>query len=103
VPVYSDAITCHPESLKTTVIGPDEIHLYKSNDHHRNFLDCVKSRARTAAPAEIGHRSVSICHLGNIAMQLKAKLHWDPEQERFTNSGEANRMLARPMRGPWHL
>jgi len=103
VPVYSDEITCHPESLKTSVIGPDEIHLYKSNDHHRNFLDCIKSRARMAAPAEIGHRSVSICHLGNIAMRLKAKLHWDPAAERFTNSDEANRMLSKPMRGPWHL
>lgn len=103
VPVYSDEITCHPESLKTSVIGPDEIHLYKSNDHHRNFLDCIKTRKVTAAPVEIGHRSVSICHLGNIAMRLKAKLHWDPAQERFSNSDEANRMLARPMRGPWHL
>jgi predicted dehydrogenase len=103
LPVYSDEITCHPESLKTAVIGPDEIHLHVSNDHHRNFLDCIKSRARTAAPAEIGHRSVSICHLGNIAMRLKAKLRWDPDTEHFTNSDEANRMLARPMRGPWHL
>jgi len=103
LPVYSDEITCHPESLKTAVIGPNEIHLHESNDHHRNFLDCIKSRARTAAPAEIGHRSVSICHLGNIAMRLKAKLRWDPSAERFTNSDEANQMLARPMRGPWHL
>jgi hypothetical protein len=85
------------------VIGPDEVHLYQSNDHHRNFLDCIKSRGLTAAPAEIGHRSVSICHLGNIAMQLGAKLNWDPVAERFTNSNEANQMLARPMRGPWHL
>jgi predicted dehydrogenase len=103
VPTYSSRITCQPESLKTSVIGPDEIHLYKSNDHHRNFIDCIKTRARTAAPAEIGHRSVSICHLGNIAMRLQAKLHWDPTTERFTDSDEANRMLSRSMRSPWCL
>lgn len=103
MPVYSNQFTCHPESLKTTVIGPDEIHLYESNDHHRNFIDCIKNRGQTAAPVEVGHRSVSICHLGNIAMRLKQKLRWDPGAERFTNSDEANQMLSRPMRGPWRL
>jgi len=96
-------LTCQPESLKTSVIGPDEIHLYKSNDHHRNFIDCIKTRDRTAAPVEIGHRSVTICHLGNIAMILKRKLRWDPDNERFIDNDEANRMLARAMRNPWRL
>ena len=95
--------TCSPESLKTTVIGADEIHLYESNDHHRNFIDCIKSRQRPAAPVEIGHRSTTICHLGNIAMKLRRKLHWDPVAERFTDSEEANQMLSKPMRSPWHL
>jgi len=103
IPPYSTDWTCYPESLKTTVIGPDEIHLYKSNDHHRNFIDCIKSRRPTAAPAEIGHRSTSICQLGNIAMRLGRKLNWDPTAERFTDSDEANQMLSRPMRSPWHL
>jgi predicted dehydrogenase len=103
MPTYSNDWTCYPESLKTTVIGPDEIRLYKSNDHHRNFIDCIKSRRPTAAPAEIGHRSTSICQLGNIAMQLGRKLHWDPTAERFTDSEEANQMLAKPLRSPWHL
>jgi predicted dehydrogenase len=92
-----------PESLKTTVIGANEIHLYESNDHHRNFVDCIKSRQPTAAPVEIGHRSTSICHLGNIAMRLGRRLHWDPVVERFTDSDEANQMLSKPMRAPWHL
>jgi predicted dehydrogenase len=95
--------TCAPESLKTTVIGANEIHLYQSNDHHRNFIDCIKTRQPTAAPAEVGHRSTSICHLGNIAMRLQRRLHWDPVRERFTDGDEANQMLAKPMRSPWHL
>jgi predicted dehydrogenase len=103
IQVQNNEITCHPELLKTAVIGPDEVHLYKSNDHHRNFIDCIKSREPTAAPVEIGHRSVTICHLGNIAMRLQRKLHWDPAAERFTDCDEANRMLAKPMRSPWRL
>ncbi len=96
-------ITCHPESLRTSVIGPNEIHLYQSNEHHRNLIDCIKTRQPTAAPVEVGHRTASICHLGNIAMTLKQKLAWDPVAERVTNSDEANRMLSKPMHGPWHL
>ncbi|MHC4565130.1 MAG: gfo/Idh/MocA family oxidoreductase, partial [Planctomycetota bacterium] len=96
-------LTCSPDSLKTSVIGPNEIHLYKSDNHHRNFLDCVKTHQDTAAPVEVGHRSVSVCHLGNIAMALKRRLQWDPKGERFVNDDAANRMLARAMRSPWHL
>jgi predicted dehydrogenase len=95
--------TYNPDSLQASVIRPDEIHLYKSDDHHRNFIDCVKTRKETAAPAEVGHRSVTICHLGNIAMTLKRKLRWDPENERFIDNDEANRMLSRSMRSPWYL
>ena len=103
IDVRDDKWTGSPESLKTTVIGANEIHLYKSDEHHRNFIDCIKSRQPTAAPAEVGHRSTSICHLGNIAMRLGRKLHWDPVAERFTDCDEANGMLSKPMRSPWHL
>lgn len=105
-----------PESLKTSTIGPDEIHLPRSNpsrteessrnhipDHVRNFLDAVKSRQDPVAPVEIGHRSATVCHLGNIAMRLKRKLRWDPAREQFPDDAEANRVLTRPMRSPWHL
>ena len=96
-------LTSSPESVKDSTIGPDEIHLYKSKDHHRNLIDCIKTRGRTAAPVEVGHRSTSICHLGNIAMMLKRKLRWDPDNELFIDSEEANRMLSRSMRSPWRL
>jgi hypothetical protein len=72
-------------------------------DHVRNFLDCVKSRREPIAPVELGHRTASVCHLGNIAIRLMRKLRWDPQQERFAGDDEANAMLARPMRAPWHL
>jgi len=93
----------HPESLARSVIGPDEIHLYESSNHQRNFLDCIKSRREPAAPVETGHRSATVCHLGNIAMLLGRKLRWDPVKERFLNDDEANRLLDRPRRAPWRI
>jgi len=96
-------IDAEPKSLLTSKIGPDEIHLYNSNDHKQNFLDCIKSRKDTICTAEIGHRSSSVCHLGNIAMLLDRKLKWDPKTERFINDSAANRMLAHGMRAPWRL
>jgi len=96
-------IDAHPKSLLNSVIGPNEIHLYESSDHKGNFLDCIRSRSRTVSPAEIAQRSVSVGHLGVIAITLGRKLKWDPRNERFINDSEANRLLSRPMRSPWHL
>jgi predicted dehydrogenase len=78
---------------------------HSGGDHVRNFLDCVKSRDEPAAPIEVGHRSASICHLGNISLKLKTKLKWDPEAERFEGdrSDEANRLLSREQRSPWKI
>ncbi|MCK4293558.1 MAG: Gfo/Idh/MocA family oxidoreductase [Planctomycetes bacterium] len=97
------SLRTNPESLKDTVIGPNEIHLPKSSDHKRNFLDCIKSGRDPIAPVEVGHRSASVCHLANIAMKLKRKLAWDPDREHFINDDEANRLLNKPLRAPWHL
>ncbi len=88
-------------AILESVIGKDEIHLYKSDDHYRNFIDCVYSRDEPIAPVEVAHRSITIAHLGNIAMILKQDLEWDPENEKFVNNENANRMLQRPMRAPW--
>ncbi len=96
-------IDAEPKSLLTSTIGPNDIQLYKSSHHKGNFLDCVKSRAETIAPVEVAHRSCTVCLLGEIAMRLGRKFKWDPGKERFTNDDQANRMLARTMRSPWHL
>jgi predicted dehydrogenase len=85
------------------VVGPNEIRLYESKDHHQNFLDCVKSRQKTIAPIEIAHRSISVGFLGEIAMLVGRKLRWDPDKEQFVNDDTASRMLRRSMRAPWHI
>lgn len=92
-----------PKSILDSVIRPNEIHLYESNDHIGNFIDCVKSRSQTVAPAEVAHHSIMVGHLGVIAIKMGRKLNWDPKKERFINDEKADRLLSRPMRSPWHL
>ena len=102
--VNRGAIETDPESLVSTKIGLEEVHLYKSDDHFRNFIDCVLSREPTAAPLEVAHRSITICHLGNIAMRLgRETLRWDPRTERIIGDDEAAAMLRRPYRDTWTL
>ncbi len=84
-------------------IGPEEIQVYKSDDHWQNFLDCVKSRKETVTPAEVALRSISVALIGEIAMLTGKKLDWDPKKEKFTNNDYANRLLKKPYRGPWKL
>jgi len=85
------------------VIGENEIHLYKSDDHIGNFLECVKSRKETVAPVEIAHRSISIGLLGEIAMTTGQKINWDPAKEEIIGNPIACRLLSRPYRQPWNL
>jgi predicted dehydrogenase len=92
-----------PENLINNQIGPNEIHLYESKNHYTNWLSCILTRSKPICDVEIGCRSVTIGHLGNIAYQLERPLKWDPKQELFVNDPYANRLLSRPMRSPWHL
>ncbi len=92
-----------PKSLLEKPIGQNEVHLPVSNHHQQNFLDCVKTRASTVAPVEVAVRSDTLCQLSDIAMRLGRKLRWDPENEKFINDTQADRMLKRPTRSPWRL
>ena len=75
----------------------------QNEPHWRNFLDCVKSRQRPICDIEIAHRTTTACHLGNIAYLTGRRLQWDREKERITNDADANRLLTRAYRAPWHL
>jgi myo-inositol 2-dehydrogenase/D-chiro-inositol 1-dehydrogenase len=93
-----------PKSILNSRIGSNEIHLYRSDNHYRNFIDCVISRRQPVAPVEVAHRSITICHLGNIAMRLGiGGLKWDPDKEQVLDNAEAARMLSRAYREPWRL
>ncbi len=96
-------IDANPKSLLDERFGADEIRLPASDNHFRNFIDCVISRDEPVAPVEQAHRSISICHLGNIAMLLGRDLKWDPELEQVQGDHSAHSMLNRPYRAPWVL
>lgn len=89
--------------LIQSVIGPDEIHLPVSKEHHGNWLESIVSRKEPIAPAEVGHRSCSACLLHHAAMKLNRRLYWDPKTEQFKNDPEANKLLARPQREPYAI
>lgn len=90
-----------PHTLDREPIGPNEVHLRRSDDHYANFIECVRTRQKPAADVELGCRAVSICHIGNIAEWLGRPLKWDAKQEEFVDDAEANRWLDRPYREPW--
>jgi len=94
-------------------IDPERVRIYRPTEivpraggnggEYRNFFDCIKSRQPCYAPAETGHRTISIAHIGNIAMLLGRKLRWDSARERFADAPEADAMLTRPQREPWTM
>jgi len=92
-----------PSSLALKPTGPNEIHLYDSPGHHTDWLRCIRTRQKPICDVEIGARSVSVCHLGNIAYWLNRPLKWDPAKEEFVGDAEANRWIGRPYRDPWTL
>jgi predicted dehydrogenase len=96
-------LTASNNKIITSVIGENEINLYKSTDQHGNWLESIISRKQPISPVEIGHRSCSTCLLHHIAMKLKRKIYWDPMNERFLNDDEANAMLNRPHRFPYEV
>lgn len=97
----SKALDASNPKILDSVIGENEIHLYRSTEHHGNWLDCIQSGKQPISPAEIGHRACSVCLVSHIAMKLPRKLQWDPKTERFVNDKEANAMLSRPQRKPY--
>ena len=92
-----------PESIMRKPLGPDEVQLYRSPGHGADFLRCVRTRQQPICDVEIGQRTMTVCHLGNIAFWLRRPLHWDPAQEQFIGDPMANRLLDRARRAPWTL
>ncbi len=102
----SDKLECSNPAWKNGADLPDTtpfVRLYNSTNHHRNFLDCVKTRAGTITPVDVAHHSVIPGHLGLISMMLGRKIQWDWQKEHIVDDQEANKMLGREYRAPWKL
>ena len=95
------ALAASDPKILASKIGPNEIHLHKSTDHHLDWLTSIQTRKPAVTTAEEAHRSTSACILTYIAMKLGRKLRWDPATERFLDDPEANRMCSRPQRAPY--
>ena len=96
-------IDAEPKSLLTSQIGANEIHLSKTPGHQREFLDSIKSRARTVSNIDVAVHSDTLSHLTDICTRLKRKVRWNPDSEQILGDAEASRMLTRAMRGPWRV
>ena len=96
-------LTSDPPDLIKEPLGQNEVHLFQSPGHHRNWLDCIRSRQKPLCDVEIGARSVAIIQLGNLAYWHHRKLKWDPKRWEFVGDKEANGWLDRERRDPWQL
>ncbi len=103
VHVDRSRIQTNPKDLANAVIGPHEIHLYKSDHHMRNYIDCIKSRKDPIAPIESAVQGDMLCMACDVAIRLKRKVRWNTKKEKFVKDDEANKRLTRPMRDPWHV
>jgi predicted dehydrogenase len=97
-----EKITSDPAEIVKTPIGEKEWHCYQSNNHKRNWIECVRSRKQTICPPEVGHRSATICHLVNIGYRLRKPIRWDPVKEQFDDA-EANKLVSREPRAKWKV
>lgn len=96
-------LVVEPEAAGKDPLPEGATRLYVSSNHHRDFLDCIRTREKPICDVEIGHRSATACHLGNIAIDLGRPLTWDPEAEEFPGDAEANAKRLTVYRKPWAL
>ena len=96
-------LSASSDDIIKTPLADDEIRLPKSPGHHRDWLNCIRSRAEPIAPVHAGARTVSVIHLGNLAYWNRRTLHWDPEAWRFVGDEAANAWLDCERRSPWTL
>ena len=90
-----------PEELEDVKFTDNDVKLYESNDHHQDWFNGIRNHTRPICDVEVGCRSVTVCHLCNIAYWTNKEIHWDPKREVITNNEEANKLLDRKQRAPY--
>ena len=96
-------LVTEPVALADKLIGPNEKHVYLSEDHYKDFLQAMRNRTKPVADVEIGHRTATVCNIGNITYRLNRPLQWNPHKEEFHNDEEANQLLSREIRKEWQV
>jgi len=103
IKVQRKKIETTPAELATRFIGETEKHVYKSDNHYKDFLEAMRKRSKPICDVEIGHRTASVCNIANIAYELKRPLKWNPKKESFKKDKEANALLGRKLRPEWAI
>lgn len=103
IQVTRGKLVSEPADIAQQPLGDQDVRLYVSANHHRNFLDCIQSRKLPICDVEIGHRTATACHLGNIAVRTGRKIRWDAQTESIVGDSESQALLSRPYRTPWKL
>ena len=98
---FGKALDASDPKILNSKLGPNELHLHKSDDHHLDWLTSIQTRQPAVTTPEEAHRSTSACEIGWIAMKLGRKLRWDPAKEAFLDDDQANAMRSRPQRAPY--
>jgi predicted dehydrogenase len=101
--VSRNGISTRPSSILEQPLTDKDQRVMASNNHHQNWIDAIKSNSECICPAEIGHRSATVCHLGNIGYRLGRPLRWDPIAEQFKDDAEANKHCSREPRAEWKI
>ena len=101
--VNRGTLLAEPEELLEPLGEQTPPALPVSRDHHQNWFEAIKTRQQPIGNVVVGHRSATVCHLGNIAILTGRKIRWDPVDEKIIDDSEAAKMLSRPYRHPWQL
>ena len=101
--VYRGGLVANPPELLKGIEIPKIVNSQANFNHVNNFLECVKSRKTPAADISIGHRSATVCHLGNIAVRSGKRIQWDPKTETIVGEADDVKWLTKPYRSPWTL
>ena len=92
-----------PETLKDKVFDKSDYRIYVSDNHYQDFFNAIRTRKAPICDVETGHRTATVCNIGNIAYALQRPLEWNPEKEKFRKDREANKLLRRKMKKEWKV
>ncbi len=101
--VNRGVIRVWPDTIFEEPLKDSDVRLVASKEHHQNWLECIKSRKLPICDVAIGHRSATVCHLGNVSIRTGKKLKWDPTKEEIIGDAETAKWVNKPYRAPWKL
>lgn len=102
IDVVRGKMTTTPEGLKDKIPAAGAGKVYRSENHYKDFFNAMRQRSKPICDVEIGHRTATMCNIGNIAYELKRPLKWDPVKEKF-NDAQANALCTRKLNKDWGI